>query len=280
MNGGSWTNSVIGYVTGIAATQSSPHTIPDSTIYSKLSMSYGAVTIPATGALFSPATSGLMTQIAAWESRPYCQQFFDPPNTTAMYPDEIVDSWPLESGEDGGSHIGLMQVPISQPNAWDWIQNTTNGIKCRKPTAISCQAKNTPGNSSFQAKLLISYNRMIAMQKGKSPALPALSPCQLEEMALAEYGPYSSPSLIEQYYIPTCTGTRNGNNCTNGSWQWSINSSGAPPDPHPHYCAVCYVMDVRASHLPDNGSSSCGSSDPPTLNCSGCGGLGAAAACY
>ena len=34
--------------------------------------------------------------------------------------------WPLES-YDGGSHIGLMQVPLSMHNAWNWEKNTEKG---------------------------------------------------------------------------------------------------------------------------------------------------------
>jgi hypothetical protein len=235
----------------------------------------------------------LMTQIAALESRPFCQQFFDPPDNFASpyYPyGGVIDSWPVESGGSGsnnaggGAHIGLMQVPVSQQNAWDWIQNARDGTMCpqKKPNSATCGAAKSVGKNSFQEKLLIVYNRMLAMQKGKSPALGALTSCQLEEMALAEYGPYSSGSLENQYYYAACNGTPNGNTCSGGNWQWTINDSGAPPDTN--FCAICYAAYVRATYLPGGSLSSCGetsgSADPPALDCTGCTKLGAAAACY
>jgi len=38
------------------------------------------------------------------------------------------DKWPLESGADGGSHIGLMQMPTTFVRAWSWLTNTSDGV--------------------------------------------------------------------------------------------------------------------------------------------------------
>ncbi len=35
--------------------------------------------------------------------------------------------WPNESVKDGGSHIGLMQMPtLGAARIWDWVQNATD----------------------------------------------------------------------------------------------------------------------------------------------------------
>ncbi|MFZ0679962.1 hypothetical protein [Candidatus Binatus sp.] len=45
------------------------------------------------------------------------------------------------SAPHSGAHTGLMQVPLSQANAWDWIQNAKDGIIC--PKGLSTCYKST-----------------------------------------------------------------------------------------------------------------------------------------
>ena len=93
-----------------------------------------------------------MTQIAYVESGKTYQQFANRPNpgeTHAEYPYKIVDNWPVESAvtkksKHRGAHIGLMQVPVTQQDAWDWIQNTKDGV--------------TTGTFSFQTTLNNAYS--------------------------------------------------------------------------------------------------------------------------
>jgi hypothetical protein len=80
--------------------------IPNATISSRLL------------SLYSGATPGLLEQICMLESG--YSQF----RARTLY--GVNARWPTES-YDGGSHIGLLQVPVSMTNAFDWLQNTQAG---------------------------------------------------------------------------------------------------------------------------------------------------------
>ena len=68
--------------------------------------------------LYNGATPNLLTGIATVESGIGCYcQFYE----IAKY--DVTDRWPRES-YDGGSHIGLMQVPVAMEDAWNWLTNT------------------------------------------------------------------------------------------------------------------------------------------------------------
>lgn len=154
--------------------------IPDSNITSRLDSLYGG------------ATPNLMTGIAEREST--YQQFA----TTTLF--GISALWPHESF-DGGSHIGLMQMPTNQANAWDWTANTSNGVNL------------------FNSKLASAgrlATRIIASHKG----LRQLTGVELEHMAVVLYGPYASGNLSAQYYAPVPT--------ANGGWDWAVNTTGNP----------------------------------------------------
>ncbi len=104
---------------------------------------------------FTPATAGLMTQVAMLEST--YQQFFNEtlPLTADGYTYEIDNVWPHENGATSvaraGAHIGLMMVPTTMVDAWDWLQNVTDGILV--PTVADPCESVTEGLSSFQYKL-------------------------------------------------------------------------------------------------------------------------------
>ncbi|HVA83462.1 MAG TPA: hypothetical protein VNF28_01035 [Candidatus Binataceae bacterium] len=237
---GSFTDSIPVYIVGPPGP--SPD-IPYSDITSQLTTLYSSVTIPNDPA-FSPATPGLMSQVVQLESS--LLQF----SRKQLY--GVGAFWPRESAQvvgkygnivsQTGSHIGLTQVPVSMPDAWDWLHNTQDGVNL------------------FQSKLSIAYNTFAVSLEASHPGLPGLTPCQLEEMALALYGPFAGGTnptkhpqvLNRQYYTVHCNGGT-GTACTNGSWQWILNP--AAPETKP-YCALCYVSDVRSRIPPTGGSAS------------------------
>jgi hypothetical protein len=158
------------------------------------------------------ATPRLLTGIAQTEST--YRQFAE----ITLYDDD--DLWPLES-YDGGSHIGLMQMPVSMQMAWDWLANTQGGY------------------ALFQQKLSLAIryaNSIVSTHTG----LPALTSKQIEQMAVLLYGPGASGSLTKQYYIPTCSGTVNGATCQGGKWAWTVNTNG-------NTVGVTYVTNIYSN---------------------------------
>jgi hypothetical protein len=232
------TTGISALMTGVA----DPPGISFDAITSRLESLYQEVTIKK-DASFVPTTTELMAQAVTLESS--YEQFSE----EELY--GVDEFWPNESPEGkakngktikAGAHIGLTQVPVSIADAWDWLQNTQDGVLL-------------PSSYSFQYKLKLAYKFASPSVLKKYTGLLALSNCQLEEMSLELYG--SSPGSLssEQYYIPE--------KGTNGSYQWAINEDG-------NFCGVCYVAAVRETtplSLPEGSSpSSCSTtpSDPPT----------------
>ena len=135
--------------------------IPNATVTSRL-----------TGLYSGGATPNLLAHIAAWESGCYCQF-----KLGSLF--GVSGRWPVES-YDGGSHVGLMQVPNGMVNAFDWVTNT--------------QA----GSAVFQQKLTYVRN-WVSGQRNGHPTLPDLSGSQYEDDALVFYGPFAVE--LEHYYI-------------------------------------------------------------------------------
>lgn len=176
----------------------------------------------------SGTTPQLMTGIAQHESAYHQFASQNLLGATAL--------WPHES-YDGGSHIGLMMVPVSEALAWDWQQNTNDGV-------------NSTDHGFLAAKLPLATTWVTRMIKGSStynvPAhknLGQLTGLQLENMALVLYGP-ASASWTGQYYIPVCTGTisKSGNTwiCNGASWYRAVNDPntddpGADPNVQAQY---------------------------------------------
>lgn len=166
------------------------------------------VTFMVTGAALSPAaittrlvslyangaTPRLITGVADQESS-YLQF-----KQRSLY--GISALWPLES-YDGGSHIGLLQMPTAAKidYAWNWKTNTSAGVSLFKEKLASAQRI---------AKEIIK-NR---------PGLRALNQVELEHMALVLYGPYASADRGKQYYAPVQT---------NGAWKWVVNTASNSP---------------------------------------------------
>jgi hypothetical protein len=175
---GTVTDQLMCTITGVA--------IPDSQITTSLDALYS------TG-----ATPNLMTGIAQIESS-YAQFV-----TLTLF--NLTALWPNESF-DGGSHIGLMMMPVSMLNAWDWTSNAKAAVQL------------------FSEKLSRAASLGTKIIKGHS-GLPALTALQTEQMAVLLYGPYASSSLAKQYYAPACVGGT-GPTCTGGTWTWVVNSEG------------------------------------------------------
>jgi hypothetical protein len=226
-------HTATGHVTGIVA----PPGVPNSDITDQLETLYDGLRCPATSCparyrTYAPDTSNpiLLGQIAVQESD--YQQFVEsggPPGLPQWPPYGIDAFWPNESYQEvnesgtitskAGAHIGLMQVPLSMDNAWNWLDNTQAGAT---------------GPYGFQPKLVLAAKHAAAIQtahNGGAPNLhlPNLSSVQLENMALLLYGPFapSKNILARQYYIPQCTGTVSGKTCSSG-WQWEPNTAGNP----------------------------------------------------
>lgn len=138
-----------------------------------------------------------------------------PPGTCLSGQDALYnkpnESWPHES-YDGGSHIGLMQMPITMEHAWDWQVNTTNAADL------------------FREKISIARSlmrRIIRTHRG----LRQLTNLERENMALVLYGPHASGDLGSQYYVPQRTAS--------GDWDWVVNTNGNPS-------GVAYANDIRS----------------------------------
>lgn len=164
--------------------------IPDSEISSRLL------------ALYHGATSNLLTGIAMKESN--YRQFSN--RTLFGY----TGNWPTES-YDGGSHMGLMQVPITMADSWDWQTNTSTGAGIFKDKIQTA--------SRIERRIRNNYH-----------GLRHLTDVEIENMALVLYGPFASANLNMQYYIPQV----NGNTAI-----WIINTANNPQ-------GVAYADDVRA----------------------------------
>jgi len=95
-------------ISNIYVTITGPDAIPDSMITDQL------VTLYKNG-----ATPRLMTGIAMQES-----SYMQFRNFTLF---NRADKWPNES-YDGGSHIGLMMVVPNLTRAWNWFNNTNEGV--------------------------------------------------------------------------------------------------------------------------------------------------------
>jgi hypothetical protein len=118
------------------------------------------------------ATPGLMTGIAKTESTYY--QFTSPQafcynGNQALF--GVTGSWPNASCSDGGSHVGLMMVATTMPDAYNWQTNTQNGVNLFVHDKLGVAGR-------YEAKFYSCY-----------PGLPQLTLAQSELDALVFYGP-------------------------------------------------------------------------------------------
>jgi hypothetical protein len=204
---GSQNQKVTFFITGTS--------IPDTTITSELD------------SLYNGKTPNLMTGIAEVESS-YAQF-----SSRALY--GVNAFWPTE-GPDGGSHVGLMMdcvVPTSKKAPcgndqktwagieWNWQTNASNGVTLFTTDKVHFA-------KLYEKRLVKSVNKIVA-----------LTPSQLEDMAVGLYGPSAKSGFENQEYIPTCVGgTINGKDCVGGTWEWEYNTQNNPGE-------VLYVANVR-----------------------------------
>ena len=178
VNSGALTTELLSYIEGT-------NNIPSTSVTNQLLNLYA-----------SGATLRLLTGIAMRESS--YQQFA----LRTLYGTQAY--WPLES-YDGGSHVGLMQVPNGMNVAFDWIQNTQGGADI------------------FQQKLTKAQGNGSSCQAG-CPGLPGLTGVKLENDALVFYGPYAGSG---PYYVPCndCSGwIQNPNNSDGISYANDVRS--------------------------------------------------------
>jgi hypothetical protein len=163
--------------------------------------------------IYSGKTPNLLSGIAQVESS--TSQFAQISNFG------ISAYWPHES-YDGGSHIGLLQLPVAMDVAWDYTINAN------------------AGEQLFEDKLA-SATRIMKAAFTTYTGLPELGGIYIENMALVLYGPYAKAGVTNQYYAPSCKGgTVNGTTCTGGTWVWVVNKANNPN-------GVAYANKCRAS---------------------------------
>lgn len=119
--------------------------------------------------------------------------------------------WPVES-YDGGSHIGLMQMPASVSHAWNWLSNTQGAADL----------------FAEKIRIALSLERRII---NNHPGLRPLTNVERENMALVLYGPHAAAGLHNQYYRAVQN--------PDGSYGWVVNTANNP-------AGVAYANDVRS----------------------------------
>jgi hypothetical protein len=176
--------------------------------------------------LYSGPTFGLMTGIAYREStyQQFIQPTVDTPSCNAITSDAYhlgkVAAWPHEDCTYHGSHIGLMMIPTARiynqarygfdamRDGYSWIKNVQDGVNFFNgdKTAIAHQLE------SLWMKL--------------NPQLPALTPAQIEQDIVVEYGDFPAIFSVSQqtitkgaYWVPD----PNTNNMS-----WRENEQGNP----------------------------------------------------
>jgi hypothetical protein len=239
--------------------------IPNATITGQLDGLYqGSNSYPTDRTGQYPPTPNLMTGVAEKESM-YAQ--FETPEVCPYHPDlwdlyanyGILAKWPEEpyvssggvcTGTDGGTHIGLMQMATTFPDAWDWTTNASDAVNLfsgtTKPNKIQLAA--TYANDIIKGD---------SKSKPPIPGYSGLNPpvgSQLENMALVLYGGWLVPAcgpnpseqctLDSEYYIPYCSGTQGQNKqgnltCSTG-WQWAPNNANQPG-------GIAYVSYIRSN---------------------------------
>lgn len=163
------------FVTGAA--------LPEPTVTAKLK------------SLYTGPTSALLTGVAEVETKYASGGTFNGQFSThrqnaqgvafPLKPVGVVGYWPTESF-DGGSHIGLMQVPANVLWAWDWEENAKKGEavlrESRRIAVVREQEERRPCNGR----------------------LPELNEVKREDNALRLYRYGTSPSLLYWRRHPNC----------------------------------------------------------------------------
>jgi hypothetical protein len=114
-------------------------------------------------------------------------------------------------------------VPTSEPLAWDWMQNTNDGVNS---TVHGFAGEKLPLAKTWMNWITgVNTKKTVPVHKGLSTfASPS---AQLENMALVLYGGFGSSDLTKQFYIPVCPspGKVSKNTCKGATWQWAVNTN-------------------------------------------------------
>jgi hypothetical protein len=139
-----------------------------------------------------------------------------------------------------------MMVPTTLGDAWDWTQNTGDGINS---TTYGFVGEKLPTAQSLVSWLTgATKNKNVPVHKG----LTAFSSpsAELENMALVLYGQYAKPGSTHQYYMPVCptanitaNAKRNTWTCNGANWYWATNIQCDPPS------GPCAAITVAACGL-------------------------------
>ncbi len=178
------------------------------------------------------ATPKLLVQVAEDESR--WLQFCTVGSTCQQKSQQAIfgsnGPWPVEGklvipkdGSDPTLHIGLMQVPLNQDTAWNWVKNADAGQK------------------TFDNKFAYVRNAVKKI-RGSRIGLRDLTPYEYENMALLQYGESPGSKYGNLYYVAACDGVPTNYQSIqtptcNGQWDWQITSQNTK--------GVKYVHRVR-----------------------------------
>ena len=180
--------------------------IPDQTITERL-----------VGLYAGGGTPRLMTGLAMRESsyRQFSSTLLNgPPNLLFGIP----GLWPYES-YDGGSHVGLMMVPTQMGVAYDWQQNTQDGVYL-----FAGQKLQFAGNYEASIRSRFPNLRPLTLQEHELNALVFYGPPSIKVSQSCETCPTGK---LGAYWVPNGQGT-----------DWVVNRH------HPE--AVRYVGEVLA----------------------------------
>jgi hypothetical protein len=144
-----------------------------------------------------------------------------------------------------GAFIGLMQVPTTNPHAWNWDTNTRDGAREFDKKMVIAKGLWADSIKGVASKMVKGHSGMVA-----------LSGSQNEDNALMLYGGFvvdygnsnEQKALDELYWVPDCPGgtiTQQGNklSCSGpNGWQPKVNPSQLGVTVQ----GIQYVADVRA----------------------------------
>jgi len=231
--------------------------IPDPTITARLDQLYPASSSYKKYLNDNTATLNLMTGVAGAESSYH--QFLTPAEGNSdlfsLYANFAIPAkWPNENPATStvprGKFIGLMQVPTTDPDAWDWTVNTQDGVN-----VFSGGSGDKVQTSVTYEGYIISGNRSLGLPahiNGNGSYLRSLHGGERENNALVLYGGYlyscknKQPCIVNSlYYIPQCPSpgvqvtNKQGNLvCQGGTWQWVVNNANQS-------AGIGYVTAVR-----------------------------------
>lgn len=237
--------------------------IPNATITARIDQLYPASASYGKYLNDGTARANLFTGVAMKEST--YQQFVTPPSNSDLFgvyaEFGIAAKWPYENHANSytpaGAYIGLLQVPTTDPNAWDWTSNTQTGINVfsggnsdKVQAAVTYEGYLINGYTNSKTKVSIP-----AHINGDGSYLRILHGNERENNALVLYaGDVSNCNgsttctVGDLYFVPQCPApgvqvtNKQGNLvCQGGTWQWITNSANQPN-------GIAYV-DYVASHL-------------------------------